>query len=214
MDSELFPDPDRPLFTPDTILQGEIVERIKQAKKEGRQVHHKGRASNPEEIPYGLPMGQRPQVSDEKLGCAWGMSRISAMKLVKNPGDMNPFQVDEMCNILGVTRAWLRGLETVNAYGVYEESAVVADLYDSLTPEDKALVCRLLGRIAGADIFQRVKSEHQIKRNQVWYDRHKNEANQIRQRARNAREVAEVLGLRGRPDVDLFLRSLPTPKRD
>ena len=213
MDSELFPDPDRPLFTPDTILQGEIVERIKQAKK-GPQAHHKDRGSNPEDISHGLPMGQHPQVSDEKLGYAWGMSRISARKLVKHPGDMNPFQVDEMCSILGVTRGWLRGSESVNAYGIYEESAVVADLYESLPPEDKALVCCLLGRIAGSDKLLKVRSERQIKRNQTWYNLHPNEANQIRQRTRNAREVAEVLGLQGRPDVDLFLHSLPLPKHD
>lgn len=212
--NDLFPDREHPLKAANPELQQQVVERIAKAKK-GPQAHSKdGHKASPSEASRGLPMGYHPYVSDEKLGYAWGMTRQAARKLIKHPEDMNPYQVDEMCDMLGVTRRWLRGAEPVNAYGTYEEPDVVADLYDTLAPEDKELICALLGRIAGDESVRAVRTERWIRRSQTWYDLHPDEANRIRRGAQNALEVADAFGLQEHPDVRLFLRSLPKPKRD
>lgn len=212
---DLFPDHEHPLFTPDAALQEQIAERVKQAKK-GPQTHRKRDGSPSGVTPRrGVPMGKHPQISNEVLGRAWGVSRNTARELVNHPEKMSRYQVHELCEWCGVTPEWLAGLEDKNTYGERTHGAAgfVSDLYDTLRDEDKALIYQLLVRLAGPEAYESVKAESWSRQMRDWYEHHPDEAEAAREQVESAAAVADAYGLRGAPDVEAFLRSVPQEGR-
>jgi len=192
-----FPDPDRPLYTPDVKAQKQVVARIARARKgngkRARKVSKPEHASTPRiTIARNLPMEQHRIIGRDALANALGItSPKAADKRVKeHPEKLDPWQVRQLCDLCGVTLEWLRGWEEVNAYGQYETGETVAAMYSYLSNEDRALVCDLLTRLLGADAARAIRHEQWIKDNREWLKRHPKEAKKIFDAIRKANEPA------------------------
>lgn len=172
-----FPNPDRPLYTPDEDAQRLVAERIRQGKEGPRRRHPMTYTDERGTLRVGTyaPMGQHPYVSDEDIGEAWGLGQTRANELVKHPEKLDPFQVTTLCDLLGVTREWLRGWTDENAYGRYEPTELVAAMYERLGAEDKAHLCYLLTKLLGDEQARSVKMEWQREQDAEWWERHPDE---------------------------------------
>lgn len=178
-----FPDPDRPLYTPDEDAQRLVAERIRQGKgKRGQRRRHPMTytdESGTVHVGTYAPKGQHPYVSDTDIGEAWGLGQTRANELVKHPESLDPFQVTTLCDLLGVTLEWLRGWTDENAYGRYEPTELVATMYEHLGAEDKVHLCYLLTKLLGDEQAQSVKMEWQRKQHAEWWERHPDEQRRL-----------------------------------
>lgn len=184
-----FPDPDRPLYTPDVGAQKQVVARIAQAR-DGKRTR---KANKPEDagtphitITRNLPMGQHAYIGRDRLANALGCKHTKAEKLAAHPEKLDPWQVRQLCDLCGVTLDWLRGWEEVNAYGQYETADTVVVMYSYLSNEDRALVCDLLTRLLGANAVRAIRHEQWIKDNHEWLKRNPEKARKIRDAMCNA----------------------------
>lgn len=192
----MFPDPDRPLYTPDPDAQQQVAERIKQGMQ-GRKatkgqakpdmfpggishsayewIAHGGYHELPNQCPP-LRMGKHPKVTRDMLAKEWGMGHTKAQELARHPEDMDPWQVRTLCNLCGVTLEWLRGWDAENGFGRYESADVIADAYGQLSTSDKELVTQLISRLVGADVMQKIERSRWISNCDEWALRHPEEA--------------------------------------
>lgn len=185
-----FPDSDHPLFTPDEDAQRQVVERIQQAKRGPRRKHPRNYTDEHGTLHLSLcaPMGQHPYVSDAEMGHAWGVEQSRANVLVKHPEKLNPWQVTELCDLLGVTLDWLRGWTAENAYGRFETPGMVAELYERLGAEDKEHVCYLLKRLLGDEQVHEVRRKQRNTQLHDWLERNPDEAEKLRTTTQKAIE--------------------------
>lgn len=190
-----YPDSDHPLYTPDEDAQRQVVERIRQAKKGPRRKHPMNYTDKRGVLVLGeyAPMGEHPHVSDELIGSAWGVKQSRAQTLVTHPEKINPWQAEQLCDLLGVTLDWLRGWTDENAYGRYETPDMVADLYERLGAEDKEHLCYMLKRLLGDEQVTEVKERHLAARLDSWLERHPDEAERIREAEKYWLETIEAV---------------------
>lgn len=204
-----FPDHERPLYTPDEELKRQVAKRVKQARG-GLQAHPKKDGNRPT-IVRGMPMGQHPYISNGILANIWGVGRNRAGQLVRNPGDMDKFQVQELCSWCGVTLQWLQGSESENTFSKsdYEAADVIASLYNTLPDSLKASVCQILESLAGPEATEQARREHWARQQREWHKHHSDVADMARKEASNAIEVAEAFGLQDDLGVRSLIDSIP-----
>jgi len=171
-----FNDPAHPLRTDDAAAQKEVAERIREAKKGHKRKHPRiyTDARGVYHIGIYAPMGEHPRVSDTLIGKEWGLKQSQTNKLINSPRDIDPFQTRVLCNVLGVTRKWLRyGGE--NAFGKYEDPDMIAAAYELLDEKDKETITYLIKRMLGPE--QYAEAEWQIWRARYaeWLERHPKE---------------------------------------
>ena len=194
-----FPNPDRPLYTPDESAQQQVVARIAQARKgkktrkrkepEGADAHRVVATFTITQR-RGLRMGEHPHVGRNVLAEEWGMGHTKADELAKHPEDMDRWQVRQLCDLCGVTLEWLRGWEDENAYGRYETAETIAAMYGHLSNEDRRLVTDLLTRLLGADAAQAIKHEQWERDNREWPDRNPERVQEVIDAVRNLMQAA------------------------
>lgn len=189
-----YPDSDHPLYTPDVDAQRQVVERIRQAKTGTRRKRPMNYTNKRGVLVLGeyAPMGEHPRVSDELIGSAWGLKQSRAQMLVTHPEKINPWQAEQLCDLLGVTLDWLRGWTDENAYGRYETPDMVADLYERLGAEDKEHLCYMLKRLLGDEQVTEVKERHLAARLDSWLERHPDEAERIREAEKSMLEAVNL----------------------
>ena len=93
-----YPNPERPLYTPDADAQLQVVERIEQGRegnghRQGKRWPDSKGAKRAVHATAALPqpMEQHPLISYVSLGATWGVGKTKAQQLVEHPEDMDPF---------------------------------------------------------------------------------------------------------------------------
>lgn len=171
-----FEDPAHLLATPDPEAQAAVAARIKQAMETGKR--HPAKSADVAAVTRSNSravinldtgdhgrMGERKyRVTVEQVADLWGKSVPTARHRINNPAEIEGLDAELLAKRLGVTLDWLRyGGE--NGYGLWEDAAVVAQLYAELADSDKQLVCDLIKRLTGPEAVNKVE---EARRNARW----------------------------------------------
>lgn len=127
-----FPDPDRPLKTPDEDAQRLVAERLYKAYSDSTN----------------NTSGERPPWRAYTVFMPTTNTVQGARQRVKDPGRLTRDETLLLCAALQVNLDYLRHGGT-NGYGRYEDSERVGELYLELSDTDRELVCALILRLLG-----------------------------------------------------------------